>query len=194
MRGRLQRTARFIALTTYGGRAEGEAAIARVRRVHDQVRGVLPDGTLYAANDPSLLAWVHLTEASSFLNAWVRYAEPRMTAADQDCYLAEMAQVAGALGAAPIPRTRSEARHLFDTMRPHLRCTARTRDVAQFVLAHPAPNIMAEPVQALTMKAAVDLLPEWARRMHGLQAPTVSRPLVRAGTLAVAQTIRWACE
>src|SRR4028119_1729994 len=31
MHGRLRRTARFVALTTYGGREEAEAAIARVR-------------------------------------------------------------------------------------------------------------------------------------------------------------------
>src|SRR3954470_22896371 len=37
MHGRLRRTARFIALTTYGGREEAEAVIARVRRIHDQV-------------------------------------------------------------------------------------------------------------------------------------------------------------
>jgi len=50
---------------------------------------------------------------------------------------------------------------------------------------------MAEPVQALTMQAAIDLLPAWARRLHGLRAPTLSRPLVRAGTFGVAQTLRW---
>jgi uncharacterized protein (DUF2236 family) len=44
MHGRLRRTARFIALTTYGGQTEAEAAIARVRAVHDHVRGTLPNG------------------------------------------------------------------------------------------------------------------------------------------------------
>ena len=33
--GRLRRTARFIALTTYGSREQAEAAIARVRGIHD---------------------------------------------------------------------------------------------------------------------------------------------------------------
>jgi uncharacterized protein (DUF2236 family) len=84
MHGRLRRTARFIALTTYGGRNEAEAVIARVRSFHDRVRGTLPDGTPYAANDPALLAWVHVTAATSFLNAWRRYVEPGMSAADQD--------------------------------------------------------------------------------------------------------------
>ena len=77
MHGRLRRTARFIALTTYGGREEAEAAIARVRGIHDRVGGALPDGAPYAANDPSLLAWVHVTEAACFLYGaaiWMRAA------------------------------------------------------------------------------------------------------------------------
>jgi uncharacterized protein (DUF2236 family) len=194
MQGRLRRTARFIALTTYGGRAEAEAAIARVRGIHDRVRGELPDGTPYAASDPSLLAWVHLTETTCFLDAWIRYAEPGMSAADQDRYFAEMARVADALGADPIPRTQSEARHLLDAMRPRLRFDARTREVARRVLAQPAPSVIAEPLQVLTMQAAVDLLPAWAQRMHGLHTPAFGRPLVRAGTLGIARTVRWAFE
>src|ERR1700722_8457426 len=86
MHGRLRRTARFIATTTYGSKEDAKAAIARVRAVHNHVRGTLPNGRVYAANDPSLLAWVHVTEATSFLDAWIRYAEPGMLAADQDRY------------------------------------------------------------------------------------------------------------
>ena len=37
MQGRLRRTARFIATTTYGNRAQAEAAIDRVRRIHGYV-------------------------------------------------------------------------------------------------------------------------------------------------------------
>jgi uncharacterized protein (DUF2236 family) len=194
MHGRLRRTARFIALTTYGGQEEAEATIARVRAIHDRVRGTLPNGTPYAANDPALLAWVHVTEATSFLGAWIRYAEPGMSAADQDRYFAELGRIARALGADPIPRTRSEAQDLISAMRPHMRCDARTREVARLVLKQRAPNMMAEPLQALTMQAGVDLLPAWALRMHGLSAPALTRPLVRAGTLGIARTVRWAFE
>ncbi|MCK8786763.1 DUF2236 domain-containing protein [Roseomonas sp. NAR14] len=56
MHGRLRRTARFIATTTYDSREEAEAAIARVRAVHTRIRGTLPDGTPYAVDDPALLA------------------------------------------------------------------------------------------------------------------------------------------
>src|SRR4249919_3417871 len=56
MLGRLRRTARFIATTTYGHRDKAEAAITRVKAIHSQVRGILPDGTEYRATDPRLLA------------------------------------------------------------------------------------------------------------------------------------------
>jgi len=192
MHGRLRRTARFIALTTYGGREEAEAVIARVRGIHERVGGILPDGTPYAANDPALLAWVHVTETTSFLNAWRRYVEPGMSLADQDRYFAEMARVARALGAAPVPLDRAGARRLLDAYRPQLRTDARTREVRQLVLKAATADLLALGLQALGNQAAIDLLPEWARRMHGLPNPLVARPLVRAGTLGVAQAIRWA--
>ena len=192
MHGRLRRTARFIAVTTYGGRDEAEAAIARVRRIHAGVEGMLPDGSRYAARDPRLLAWVHVTETASFLAAWMRYAEPRMSPRDQDRYFAEVAQVGAALGAEPVPRSRREAGELIEAMRPELRVDERTREVARLVLDARAPTPAAEPFQALVMRAGVDLLPGWARRMHGRDAPPLARPLLRAGTFGLAQTLRWA--
>jgi uncharacterized protein (DUF2236 family) len=192
MHGRLRRTARFIALTTYGGRDEAEAAIARVRRIHDKVTGTLPDGTPYAAGDPRLLAWVHVTEATSFLAAWIRYAEPHMPARDQDRYFAEMATIGSALGADPVPRDRRAAAALIETMRPELLVDERTREVARLVLDQRAPTAAAEPFQGLVMHAGVDLLPGWARRMHDRDAPPLARPLVRAGTFGLARTLRWA--
>jgi uncharacterized protein (DUF2236 family) len=192
MQGRLRRTARFIALTTYGGKAEAEAAIGRVRGIHDRVGGVLPNGEAYAANDPALLAWVHVTETTSFLHSWLRYGEPNMPLADQDRYFLEMAQIAKALGADPIPRTRAEASRIIAATRPLLLYDGRTREVARLVLEQKAPSRMAQPLQALAMQAAIDLLPEWARRMHGLSAPAYGAPLLRAGMFGVAQTLRWA--
>lgn len=194
MQGRLRRTARFIALTTFGGKADAEAAIGRVRRMHDRIRGVLPDGTPYAASEPSLLAWVHVTEVTSFLDAWIRYVEPGMSAADQDRYFAEMARIGLALGADPTPHSWSDAQNLIKQMRPHLLCNARTREVATLVLTQPAPNMLMQPFQTLCVHAGVDLLPPWARQMHGLTAPPLSGLLVRASTLGVARTVRWAFQ
>lgn len=192
MQGRLRRTARFIALTTYGGCEEAEAVIARVRRIHERVTGTLPDGTPYAANDPALLAWVHVTEVACFLAAWRRYAEPRMSLRDQDRYIAEMAMLGRAMGADPVPVDHAGVRRLIEAYRPQLRADARSRAVRDLVLNAARADVLAAGVQALGNQAAIDLLPAWARRMHGLPSPLLARPLVRAGTLGVARTIRWA--
>lgn len=192
MLGRLRRTARFIALTTYAERAAAEAAIARVRQVHEHVRGTLADGTDYAASDPHLLAWVHVCEAMSFLDGWIAYGEPFMPLAGQDRYFAEAAVVARALGADPVPESRAEAVLLMARFRDELAVTERTREVARILLRQPAPSLVMAPAQAMMMRASVALLPAWARRMHGLALPPLSRPLVRAGAFALAGTMRWA--
>ncbi|MET1755280.1 oxygenase MpaB family protein [Novosphingobium sp. RD2P27] len=192
MHGRLRRTARFIARTTYAQRCEAEAAIATVRRVHDQVNGRLPDGTLYEANDPKLLAWVHVTETTSFLDAWIRYSEPLMSRSDQDSYFAQVARIGEALGADPVPRSRAEAKQIIDAMRPELRVDGRTREVAGLIMEGRTSATLPEAPRKLAMHAAVDLLSPWARAMHGLDLSPFRRPFVRAGTLGVAQTLRWA--
>ena len=84
MLGRLRRTARFIASTTYAHRDSAMAAIAKVKAIHERVSGNLPDGQEYRATDPWLLAWVHVAGAINFLDGWRRYAEPAMSRADQD--------------------------------------------------------------------------------------------------------------
>lgn len=192
MLGRLRRTARFIAITTFGERTDGEAAITQVRQVHEHIRGVLDDGTPYHASDPRLLAWVHVCEASGFLDAWIAFGEPGMSRADQDTYFAQAGEVARALGAEPVPRTRAEAEALIEEFRIELVATPRTREVARMVLGQPAPSITMAPVQVLLMQAAVNVLPAWARKMHRLGGSRLTNPLAHASTFAVASTLRWA--
>ncbi|MEC3909190.1 oxygenase MpaB family protein [Sphingobium sp. CR2-8] len=192
MHGRLRRTARFIAITTYADRQSAEATIARVRAVHDHVSGTLPNGAPYSANDPALLAWVHVTETSSFLDAWIRYGEPTMSLADQDRYFAEMAVIGEAMGASPVPQSRSQVRALIEAMRPQLKVDARTSTVARLIMDGRQTSLAAEIPRRLTVQAAVDLLPRWARVMHGLNLSPLERPIVRAGTFGIAQTLRWA--
>ncbi|MBX9814912.1 MAG: hypothetical protein A4S12_04940 [Proteobacteria bacterium SG_bin5] len=194
MRGRLRRTARFIAVTTYGSRASALAAIAHVRGIHAKVGGVQPDGTPYRADDPRLLAWVHVAGSLCFLDAWRRFGTP-LSAAEQDAYFADVAPVAEALGAEPVPRTRREAEALLASFRPDLVADHRAREVARIVLAQRAEQLRDVPAaaaQGLIGRAAIDLLPGWARKMHGFTGSGVARPAVDALTLGVAGTLRWA--
>ncbi len=192
MHGRLRRTARFIATTTYGGREDAEALIARINAIHARVRGHLPDGTPYSATDPALLAWVHVTEVVSFLDGWIRYGEPFMSVADQDRYFAEMAMIGVALGAAPVPRSRRGAERLIRDMRPLLAVDGRTREISRILLQQRSPDPLVARMQGLTTLAALDLMPVWAQRMHQVEAPLLARPALRAGAFGVARTLRWA--
>jgi len=192
MLGRLRRTARFIAMTTYGDRDSAEVAIENVKRIHAQVRGELPEGTVYRADDPHLLAWVHVASAVMFLDGWRRYAEPNMSRADQDLYIAEAGEIARRLGADPVPQTRLEAEQLIREFRPELRADRRTLKFRDLVRDAPAQSAAEQPVQKLLTDAAVDLLPGWARELHRLRRPPLSGLPIRAATFGLATTLRWA--
>jgi len=189
--GRLRRTARFIATTTYAQRDSALAAIDKVKSIHEQVSGTLPDGTDYRATDPWLLSWVHVAGAINFLDGWRRYGEPGMSPADQDTYFAESGEIARLLDADPVPQTRAEAERLIAQFRSELRADQRSRDFRDLVLKAPVQSAAQAPIQALIMNAAVDLMPEFAREMQGLSKPVLP-PMVRSATFGLASTIRWA--
>jgi uncharacterized protein (DUF2236 family) len=193
MHGRLRRTAKFIARTTYDHADAGRAAIDKVNRIHAKLGGTLPDGTRYRVTDPALLAWVHVTETISFLDAWIRYAEPAMPMAEQDAYFTEMAVIGEALNAHPVPRSRAEAESLIQSYRPQLRADARTHEVAAMVMRQTVGSPAIDRAAGLIMQAGMDLMPDWARAMHR-QPPTLPSPLVRAGATGTARFIRWAFQ
>lgn len=194
MHGRLRNTARFIAVTTYGHQDEAMAAIGRVRRIHDHVNGTLADGTRYDANDPRLLAFVHLAGSAMFLAGWRRYGEPGMSASDRDAYWADVAPVARLLGADPVPVTDREAQRLLTGFIPELRADERSRTVRDIILRAPADKLRAAPIQALLMQSAIDLLPPFARRLHGLRSSGVAALGLGAATYGLASTLRWALQ
>jgi len=189
--GRLRRTARFIATTTYAQRDSAMAAIGKVKSIHEQVSGTLTDGTEYRATDPWLLAWVHVAGAINFLDGWRRYGEPHMSLADQDTYFAESGEIARLLDADPVPQTRAEAEKLIADFRAELRADDRSRAFRDLVLDAPVQSLTQAPVQALIMNAAIDLMPPFAREMHGLGRPALP-PMLRRATFGLASTIRWA--
>jgi uncharacterized protein (DUF2236 family) len=191
MQGRLRRTARFIAGTTYGSTDEAAALIAHVQEIHDHVHGTLPDGTPYSANDPELLTWIHVAEVSAFLAAYLRYRNAGLSAADQDRYYAETALIAEKLGAAEVPKSRAAVAAYLGRVRPELRYDHRTREVARALLEQPASPAIA-PFMKLTFQAAQDLLPPWAAEMHGFRQAPVSRPAMRAAARSLGVVLRWA--
>ncbi|MDB5476537.1 MAG: hypothetical protein JWP49_2048 [Phenylobacterium sp.] len=192
MTGRLRRTARFIAGTTYGSTDEALALIAHVQKIHDRVAGTLPDGTPYSANDPDLLTWIHVAEVSSFLAAYLRYRDPDFPVADQDRYFAETALVAERLGATGVPKSRAAVETYLAGVQPQLLYDHRTHEVARALLDHRAASPAVAPFMKLIFQAAQDLLPPWAAALHGVRVAPVSRPAVRTAARGLGRILRWA--
>ncbi len=191
MHGRLRRTARFIAVTTFGHRDDAQAAIDRVNRIHAAVGGTLPDGSPYSASDPRVLAWVHVAEATSFLAAYLRHVRPDMPGAEQDEYYRQFAVIALALGADPVPTNRAEAEAIFRELRSDLAASPAAREVADLVLSQ-RPKGAPPAVQTLLGAEAVALLPPFARSMLGLERPGLAAIPARAATWGMGKTLRWA--
>lgn len=158
--GRLRRTTAFVAGTTYAPTAEVDALVARVRRIHTVVRGSV-DGVPYAADEPALLTWVHVTEAYGFLQGFRRYgrAVPGPLA---DRYYDEYRRVAEALGATDVPRSEAQVAAYFARQQPQLRLDARAREVLQVLaevrLPVPVPGLSRD----VFLGAGAALLPDWA--------------------------------
>ncbi|AZC33472.1 oxygenase MpaB family protein [Pseudomonas chlororaphis] len=192
MIGRLRRTAQFISGTTFGSRQDAEWLIDKVRTIHLQIVGHAPDGRPYAASDPQLLTWVHVAEVSSFLAAHLRYRNPQLSPADQDRYYGEVALIAERLGASDVPRSRRAVADYLARMRPQLLCDERSREVLRLLLAAPAPSRLAKPFGSLMMQAGIDLLPDWASNMLGVNQGLLQRQLIRASVNRSAPMLRWA--
>jgi uncharacterized protein (DUF2236 family) len=190
--GRLQRTASFLAATTFGPATEAERACRRVEAVHQRVQGQAADGRSYSANDPHLLRWVHICEVDSFLSAYRRYGSEPMSDADADGYVLDMAKVARRLGVHHPPVTVAEVRGEFDDFRQELKGTREARDAARFLLVEPPLPLAARGPYLVLAAASVSLLPSWSRwplRLPYLPLSEVA--VVRPAGDAVTHIIRW---
>ena len=191
--GRLQRTADFLAATTFGPVAEAERAVAIVHRVHERVTGVASDGRPYAANDPHLLRWVHVAEVDSFLAANARYASDPLAGGERDEYVRQMAVIARALGVPAPPESERALRDQLRAYRPELRGTPEARDGARYLLLQPPMHPAIRPVYGVLASAAVALLPRWARWPLRLPyLPVAEAVAVRPAGDALVKGLRWA--
>ncbi len=190
--GRLNRTGRFIGATTFGSTATAETTIEMVRRVHTRVRGVDPKGREYSANDPHLLRWVHIVEVDSFLDAFNRYGAGRLTDAEQDRYVAEMAVVAEALGVIDAPDSVASLRDAIDSYRDELESTAAARRGLRFLAVPPDLPLVGRAPYGVIFSAAAASLPAYVRRMLMLPVPPLAEPLmVRPAATVLTRSLGW---
>ena len=182
MWGRLARTSRFIAVTTFGTDHHAQQAVDVVRSIHDRVSGTLPDGTPYAASDPHLLLWVHVAEVDSFLTAHQVYGKRPLDQAGRDEYVAQTAMVARRLGVVDPPTNEAGLAAVIEAFRPELEATDHARQAVSFLVWHPPLPWVARPAYGALVAAAIGLMPVWTRlplrlpwlpgqRAHGRASP-----------------------
>lgn len=191
--GRLQRTSHFLAVTTFGSAADAEEMVARIRTIHQRVKGVAPDGRPYSASDPHLLRWVHVAEVDSFLAAHTAYGAEPLDQDARDGYVADTARIAEALGVIDAPRTEADLRSELDAFRPELKGTPQARAAARFMLLHPPLPLAARAGYGFIAAAAVGLMPWWSRWPLRLPyLPITEAVAVKAAGRLLTGTIRWA--
>ena len=193
MLGRLARTSRFLAVTTFGHADDAQAAVDAVRAIHERVTGTLADGTPYAASDPHLLRWVHVAEVDSFLRAHQTYGARPLDPGERDVYVAQVAEVGRRLGVIDPPTTDAGLAEALAGYRPELCATDHARVAVHHLVHRPPIALPARPAYAVLVAAAIGLMPRWSRRPLGLPSMPVSeRTIVRPLGTAATGTLRWA--
>ena len=173
--GRLRRTGLAAMITVYGARSVSETMIARVRRMHDRIEGVTPAGVSYRANDPELLAWVQATAAFGFFNAYSTYVSS-LSDADLDRFLYEGKDAARLYGAVDAPRSKDDWRELYGKMKPHFERSPIIFEFLSIMRRAPALPNPVRLAQGTLIRAAVDLVPQDARAIIGLDRSFGLRP------------------
>ncbi|HTW21489.1 MAG TPA: oxygenase MpaB family protein [Mycobacteriales bacterium] len=196
---RLGRTASFVNAMTWGSMPVVERTCGIVRTLHRQVRGTMPDGRAYSADDPEQLVWTAVTQAHCIMLAHQRYHPHPVTGARIDEYYAEYSQFALRLGApGPVPSTRDEVTAYFERMRPQLCCSEETANLADFFRRPFGADPASKAASLVITRAAFDVLPDWARRLYGERASVFTalpRVAEQQATRRAAQTLlaalRW---
>ncbi len=170
--GRLAATSAYLATVSFGDKAAADRAAARVRAIHEYVRGTEPaSGRPYSASDPALLLWVHAALIESQLVARERFGTP-LAPEDADRYVAEMVIAAELVGVPrdQVPASASQLTAYVEAMRPELECTAAASTSMAYLLDPPGLDEDIAEIWADIRAAAIGSLPEWARQMYGSQA------------------------
>jgi uncharacterized protein (DUF2236 family) len=169
MIGRAAATAQYVDVVTFGSAADAERVAARVRKVHEYVKGTDPvTGQPYAAPDPHLLLWVHIAMVDSYI-AVDRIFGAQLTDLDYDQYCGEMVKFAELVGVPSpmVPDTTAALQGSIDGYRPELRYSEVVEDSIGSLLN---PSGLDEETRGFWRdigEAAFATLPAWAADLYG---------------------------
>jgi len=185
--GRLAATSAYVTTITFGDRAVAEQAAARVRRIHDHVRGVdsVTDRP-YAAGDPALLLWVHAALVDSAVCV-TRAIGAGLSPDEADGYVAGMVVAAELVGVPRrlVPSNLAALDEYIASVQPELRSTPAAQESMAYVLDPPGLDDDIADIWQDIRDGAICSLPAWAREMYGFTAP----PLTPERRIAIRQAL-----
>ena len=138
--GRLERTTRWLTITTFGSTEAIEREARRVNELHSHVKGQYPakDGNAqsYSAQDSRHLLWVHCAFTDSFLQAHLELGYPIARGADR--YVQEWSKSAAPLGLASAPQSALELEEtIAGFVSNEVAAIAMTPPIVKFILTPP---------------------------------------------------------
>jgi uncharacterized protein (DUF2236 family) len=169
--GRLAATSAYLATVSFGEKAAAERAAARVRRIHEYVRGTdAITGRPYAAGDPALLLWVHAALVESTIVARHWFGTP-LEPADADRYVAEMVVAAELVGVPRdlVPASAAELTGYVESVRPELACTPAASESMAYLLDPPGLGEDLAEIWHDIRAGAIGSLPDWACELYGFR-------------------------
>ena len=138
--GRLERTTRWLTITTFGATEAIEREARRVNQLHSQVSGEYPSKNgqtrAYSARDSRHLLWVHCAFTDSFLRAHQELGYSITLGADR--YVQEWSKSAIPLGLHDAPQSLRELQETISQFASYeVSSIAMTPPIVQFILKPP---------------------------------------------------------
>jgi uncharacterized protein (DUF2236 family) len=181
---RLQRTARVMDAVAFGPRDRADKLTAHVRAMHRRVRGTLPDGRRYRADDPELLLWVLAALAESAMLVYAKYVRS-LSRGERDALWADYRVVGRCFGLRPrdMPADSAAFEAYMEGMYSggELEVTPQAREVAIDIVLHPPVSWRVRPMVELVNQITVGLLPAELRRQYGLSWDPVRAVALHGG-------------
>ena len=183
--GRLERTTRWLTITSFGSSEAIEREASRVRAMHRKVSGSYKDNHIehkYSAEQERHLLWVHCAFTDSFLTAYREVNLPDSVRVDN--YVKEWSKSAEPLGLLKAPKSDAElANVLDDFLNNEIRPIAMTPEIVKF-LVNPPFSRFAMPFYRILCNAAISTMDPRVLAVLGLSSKSriwlaIVRPILQ---------------
>jgi uncharacterized protein (DUF2236 family) len=183
--GRLERTTRWLTITSFGSTEAIEREASRVRALHKKVSGSYQDNHIehkYSAEQERHLLWVHCAFTDSFLTAYREVSLPGSVRVDN--YVKEWSKSAEPLGLLNAPKGDAELVNVLDDfLNKEIRPISMTPEIVKF-LVNPPFSRFAMPFYRILCNAAISTMDPRVLAVLGLSSKSriwlvIVRPILR---------------